>query len=147
MEATQPTERTPLIGQQGTTTSTSGPGQHPFILELERDIYSDSEYPAIHRIIERKVDALDKSPSTVLTLKLLLCLRYLSGAYFRLGRDNWVDSRSAEEDTIDLATRCWADLQRIAWSQAAIDEALWTEFPLENGNRVRVSRKFSELFC
>ncbi|KAL5533676.1 hypothetical protein ACEPAG_136 [Sanghuangporus baumii] len=133
MEATQPTERTPLIGDHGTTANTSDPGPLPFILELERDIYTDSDYPAVHRIIDHKVDALEKSPSTVLTLKLLLCLRYLSGVYFQQGRDSWVDSRSAEQDVIDVAVRCWTDLQRIAWSQAALDEALWTEFPLKDG--------------
>ncbi|OCB87115.1 hypothetical protein A7U60_g5850 [Sanghuangporus baumii] len=139
MEAAQPTESTPLIGHHGTTASTADPGPLPFIFELESDVYSDSDYPAVHRIIERKVDALEKSPSTVLTLKLLLCLRYLSGAYFRQGRDSWVDSRSAEQDVIDVAVRCWTDLQRIAWSQAALDEALWTEFPMENGKGAQVS--------
>ncbi|KAL5519511.1 hypothetical protein ACEPAH_1194 [Sanghuangporus vaninii] len=139
METAQPTERTPLIGHHGTTASTADPGPLPFIFELERDVYSDSDYPAVHRIIERKVDELEKSPSTVLTLKLLLCLRYLSGAYFQQGRDSWVDSRSAEQDVIDVAVRCWTDLQRIAWSQAALDEVLWTEFPFENGKGAQVS--------
>ncbi|EJD03588.1 uncharacterized protein FOMMEDRAFT_145863, partial [Fomitiporia mediterranea MF3/22] len=128
MDVTQPTERTPLIEHSGSASDSL-----PYILELERSIYADAAYPAVHTIIEQKVDAYTTSPSIGLTLKLLLCLRYLSGSYFQLDKADWVDSRSVEQDATELALRCWSELQRVAWSQAAFDEALWTEFPLENG--------------
>lgn len=130
------TERTPLIDRQITSESL------PFILELERDIYYDADYPAVHKVIERTVDAFSMSPTIDLTLKLLLCLRYLYGSYFALGKDEWVDSRCVEQDATDLAWRCWTELQRIAWSQAALDEILWTPFPLESGKTGETSCEF-----
>ena len=138
-----PTERTPLIESRSANVAADpGPPQSfPSILDLEREIYADSEYPAIPAIIKRKVDALTTSPSTGAILKLLLTLRYLSGSYFKLGNDAWIDSRSAEQDAIELVTGCWEELHRTAWSQPALDEALWTQFPLESGKNDQLTCK------
>lgn len=138
METDIPTERTPLINNG----SASEPPSHSFIIALERNIYSDPEYPAVHTIIERVVGDNATSATSPLSLKLLLCLRYLSGSHFQLDKDDWFSARSFEREAADVAAQYWSELHRVAGSQTAFDEALWLQFPLESGKEERVSCRF-----